>query len=208
MAEARNVVFQPHEHLPTTVPSPWGVHCCAPVPLQVHSWILVPSAVPAPETSRHLPSARKVLSSPMVQRWAALELHVQICTLVPSAVPALSTSRHLPFTPFTSPVRGPDGLPACLIRMLRKATSSPSPWFCRPMCPCRRLRAGSVFVKSLIFRPFRNSSSRSPVTRISYVFQLPGGLSAASRAARSADLNPYTAPVVRSALSVASIWIS
>jgi hypothetical protein len=40
------------------------------------------------------------------------------------------------------------------------------------------------------------------------VFHSPGGFSAASRAAMSADLTPYTAPVVLSGVSVASIWTS
>ena len=35
---------------------PAAAQFCAPVPLQVQSWILVPSAVPPPDTSRHLPS--------------------------------------------------------------------------------------------------------------------------------------------------------
>ena len=37
-----------------------GAQFWAPVPLQVQSWIFVPSAVPPPATSRHLPSARSV----------------------------------------------------------------------------------------------------------------------------------------------------
>ncbi|CAM5395274.1 hypothetical protein SMICM304S_01499 [Streptomyces microflavus] len=76
------------------------------------------------------------------------------------------------------------------MRMLRKDTSSPSPWFCRPMCPCWRLRAGSVLVSLSILWPSRKSCRRSPSTRISYAFHSPGGLRAASRAARLADLNP------------------
>jgi hypothetical protein len=74
--------------------------------------------------------------------------------------------------------------------MLRKATSSPVPWFWMPMWPDVSDRTGSVLVKSLIFTPFRNTCSRSPSTSSSYVFHSPGGLSAASRAAWSAALNP------------------
>ncbi len=52
-------------------------------------------------------------------------------------------------------------------RMLRKEIRSSSPWFWMPMWPWRRLRAGSVFVKSLICRPLRYTRSRSPSTRSS-----------------------------------------
>ncbi len=43
-------------------------------PVQVHSWILAPSAVELPVTSRHLPSARTVLSVPTVHCWAPVPL--------------------------------------------------------------------------------------------------------------------------------------
>src|SRR6187200_2410057 len=85
------------------VPFACGCHTCEPVPLQVHSCTLVPLAVPALSTSRHLPSAWKVLPT-RLQRCAALPLQVHNWIFVPSAVPALSTSRHLP----AMPVIGPD----------------------------------------------------------------------------------------------------
>ena len=94
------------------------------------------------------------------------------------------------------------------MRMSRKATWSSAPWFWMPMWPSRRLRAGSVLVKSLIRTPLSQTRRRSPSTRISYVFHSPGGFSARSRFFRSAERKPYTAPVVRSGVSVASIWIS
>ena len=63
----------------------WGFHidpsACAtqdwaPVPLQVQSWTRVPSTVPLPETSRHLPIARSDLSGFGVQSWASVPLQV------------------------------------------------------------------------------------------------------------------------------------
>ncbi len=66
-------------HLPELglrrVPLACGAQFCAPLPLQVYSWIFVPSAVAAPATSRHLPRARRLLPS-RVQFCAALALQV------------------------------------------------------------------------------------------------------------------------------------
>ena len=41
------------------------------------------------------------------------------------------------------------------ICMLRNQTSSPLPWFCRPMNDGVAIRSGSVLVKSLISAPLR-----------------------------------------------------
>ncbi len=56
--------------------------------------------------------------------------------------------------------------PSSLIRMLRNDTSSPVPWFWMPTCPASD-RTGSVFVKSFMRTPLRNTWSRSDSTRIS-----------------------------------------
>src|SRR6266498_5509884 len=52
-------------------------HCCAPVPLQVHSHTRVPLAVPPYLTSMHLLRARTVPSEPTVHCWATVPLQVQ-----------------------------------------------------------------------------------------------------------------------------------
>src|SRR6187551_1659373 len=101
--------------------SAYADHTCAPEPLRVQSCALVPLAVPPPATSRHLPSAFTGPLAVTVQRWAT--------------VPLPATSRHLPASPTIGPV--PPGFgggvpPSSLIRTLRKAASSPSPWFCSP----------------------------------------------------------------------------
>ncbi len=81
----------------------------AAVPLQVQSWIFVPSAVPPPLTSRHLPSARSV-DPVRVQLCDAVPLQVYSWIWVPSAVAPLRTSRHLPASPTTGPVPVPPPL--------------------------------------------------------------------------------------------------
>ena len=66
---------------------------------------MVPFAVPAPATSMHLPSARRVPSEPTVQLCALVPLHVHSCTAVPLALAAPATSTHLPAMPVIGPVR-------------------------------------------------------------------------------------------------------
>src|SRR4051812_20477849 len=53
-------------HLPSArrVPSDPRVHCCAPVPLQSHSWTAVPSAVFEWSTSTHLPAMPTIGAAP------------------------------------------------------------------------------------------------------------------------------------------------
>jgi hypothetical protein len=86
----------------------WGRHIWAPVPLQSHNWISVVLAVPPPDTSRHLPSARIDPSPVTVHCWALVPLQSYSCTGVPLAVLAARTSTHLPAIPVIGPV-GPDG---------------------------------------------------------------------------------------------------
>src|SRR6266545_4200686 len=80
-----------------------GVQFCAPVPLQVHSCTFVPSAVPPPATSMHLPSARNVVPE-TVHDCAPVPLQVHSWILVPSAVAAPDTSTHFPPIPVIGPV--------------------------------------------------------------------------------------------------------
>src|SRR6185369_16130578 len=75
---------------------------CAAVPLHAQIWMFVPSAMPAPLTSRQLPEfGLTILDIPPPRSstrhaWAAVPLQAHSCTLVPSAVPAPLTSRHFP----------------------------------------------------------------------------------------------------------------
>src|SRR5882672_7974989 len=75
------------------------VHCCAPVPLQSHNWIFVPSAVPAEVMSKHLPSAWIVPSELTDHCWAPVPLQSHNWIAVPLAVAAADTSTHLPARP-------------------------------------------------------------------------------------------------------------
>ncbi len=87
---------------------PAATQFCAPVPLQVQSWILVPSAVPPPETSRHLPSALQRAARrhrPGLRGGAVAGVELDL-RAVGGAAP-LSTSRHLPPSPTIGPVAGP-----------------------------------------------------------------------------------------------------
>src|SRR5262249_9554548 len=69
----------------------------AAVLLQSQICSFVPSAVPPPGMSRHLPSACRVLPTcTYVHCWAPVPLQPQICTGVPLAVPDERTSRHRP----------------------------------------------------------------------------------------------------------------
>src|SRR3984885_13680037 len=67
-------------HLPdsglTSSPLDWACHCCAPVPLQVYRSTRVPLAVPAPSTSRHMPSTSRVPLDSTVHCWALVPLQV------------------------------------------------------------------------------------------------------------------------------------
>src|SRR6266536_1448939 len=65
--------LESYRHCCAPVPSEPTVHCWATVPLQVQSWIWVPSALLAPDTSTHLPA------SPV------------ICPVAASAGPAMMT---------------------------------------------------------------------------------------------------------------------
>jgi hypothetical protein len=66
--------------------------------------MVVPLAVPAAVTSRHLPRARTVLSlEPTVQLCAALPLQSYSWTAVPLAELAPATSTHLPPMPVIGP---------------------------------------------------------------------------------------------------------
>src|SRR5687767_685264 len=53
-----------------------AAHCCAPLPLQSQIWTLAPLAVEPAATSRHLPRARMVPSSPTVHCWAPVPLQL------------------------------------------------------------------------------------------------------------------------------------
>src|SRR3954464_5445149 len=85
-----------------------GHHCCAPLPLHSHRWILVPSARPLWSTSMHLPSARTLPSEARVHIWAPVPLQSWIWIFVPSAVLLWLTSTHLA-RPVIVPVRAGDG---------------------------------------------------------------------------------------------------
>src|SRR6266508_2154373 len=77
------------------------VHILLVAPLQLHSSTSVPSAVPCPVTSRHLPLICSVLP-PTVQIWAGLLASQESMTAgVPLAEPLFRAARHLPATPET-----------------------------------------------------------------------------------------------------------
>src|SRR6266536_2131098 len=102
-------------------------HCCAPVPLQVHSHTRVPSAVPPYLTSMHLLSARRVPSEPTVHCCATVPLQVQSWIWVPSVLLAPDTSTHLPASPVICPVAASAG-PAMMTRAAPAAsTVAPRP---------------------------------------------------------------------------------
>ncbi len=74
------LLFDTSRHLPEfglrNVPLDWADQFWAPLPLHVQSWIFVPSAEPAPSTSRHLPNARIVEFGVTVHVCAAEPLQV------------------------------------------------------------------------------------------------------------------------------------
>src|SRR5256885_7113867 len=138
-----------------------GVHRWPLPPLQPNNCTGLPFAVAL--ALMHLPSERSVPSEPTVHCWLDCPLQVHSWIFVPSVVDIPLTSTHLPATPVIRPTRGAVP-PSSLIRMLRKDTSSPVPWFWIPMKPSASDRAGSVLVKSLILTPFRNTCRFSPCT--------------------------------------------
>jgi hypothetical protein len=97
--------------------------------VQVDSCTWLPSPVPA--VVMHLPSERRVFPV-RAHCWLAWPLQVHSWTFVPSAELAPLTSAHLPLAPVIGPEVGVVP-PSSLIRMLRKDTSSPVPWFWTPM---------------------------------------------------------------------------
>src|SRR5580692_10245583 len=90
---------------------------CAPVLLQSYRSTVVPSAVPPPLMSMHLPSACRVLpASTTVHCWASVPLQVYTWTGVKSAVLAPLTSTHSPSYPVIGPpVPGGGVLPPPLV---------------------------------------------------------------------------------------------
>src|SRR6202044_1820127 len=73
--------FGSSRHLPdcgvSSEPLDCGMKTCAPVLLQSYRSTVVPSAVPPPLMSRHLPRTRSVLpASTTVHCWAFVLLHV------------------------------------------------------------------------------------------------------------------------------------
>src|SRR6185437_5919206 len=76
------------------------VNSCETVPLHVHSSMFVPSSVPPPLTSTHLPQYVLMLTMPLpmgttVNTCETVWLHVHSSMFVPSAVPPPLTSTHL-----------------------------------------------------------------------------------------------------------------
>src|SRR4029078_3597097 len=74
-----------------------GLHCWLPPPVQAHSWILVPLAVPAPLASRHSPDWTPVMV-PLAftfHCWLVPPWQSQMIAAVPLLVPAPKASRHL-----------------------------------------------------------------------------------------------------------------
>ena len=67
-------------HLPefgfSSAPFDCGCQTCAPVPLHEYRSTFVPLAVPAPATSRHMPSTCNVPFDVTVHCWAPVPLHV------------------------------------------------------------------------------------------------------------------------------------
>ena len=96
------VVDQPvsSRHFPDSglsrAPSLCGTQTWAPVPLQSYRSTVVPLAVPAAFTSRHLPRAWRVFPEATVHCWAFVPLHVYTCTGVKLAALAPRTSTHRP----------------------------------------------------------------------------------------------------------------
>src|SRR6185312_17029834 len=82
----------------TRSPAAFSVNFCAPEPLHVHSCTTVPSAVPPPDTSMHLPIAPTEPSALNVHCCAFVPLQSQICSRLPSTALAdgMSMQRLLP----------------------------------------------------------------------------------------------------------------
>src|SRR5207237_2759657 len=76
-------------NLPFATRSQLRIHCWLLPPLQVHSSICVPFAVPAPVASRHRPDWTPVMEPSALTDhcWLAPPSQVQMSTLVPGLVP-------------------------------------------------------------------------------------------------------------------------
>src|SRR4051812_18488727 len=78
-----------------SAPLAWRCHTWFAPLLQLQSRTFVPSAVPLPATSMHLPSARSVPAASAVHFWPALPLQSQSWMGVPSAELEPLTFTHL-----------------------------------------------------------------------------------------------------------------